>query len=520
VPENTAFRLIQRHFSAQLNPLSRHDADTLLLRLVVSEYRTGIDGMMNDARNPHTLWETAYGQLQLQMPREAFDTWLRGAKLLAHEDGTYILGVPNIYAREWLEHRLKKVIVRTLSQVAGRTVEIRFVLWSDHKEEAEVAKAGPLLADLKATEEPVPVFQRLTSGETGLNPRYTLDAYAVGPSNRLACAAAQAVIEAPAMQFNPLYLHSSVGLGKTHLLHAVGNASAALGRRVLFISSETFTNDLIAAIRAHKTNELREKYRTVDILLIDDIQFIAGKDSTQEEFYHTFNALFDSSAQIVIASNEPPSAIRRLDERLASRFEGGLVVEIQQPDFDTRLEILRIKAEMRGFDERIPLEVLEIIAEETEGSVRDLEGALNRIIATAMLNNEVPSLGLAERALQQIADTRAQSEEPAALLAIPDIINAVADFYGVSPQDIAGRDRSREVSNARQVVMYLAREEAGASLVEIGEALGGRNHSTVLYSYERVADLAAADSQVKRHIQTIMQALRGQPVSQSRSRRR
>jgi len=294
-----------------------------------------------------------------------------------------------------------------------------------------------------------------------------------------------------------------------------------MGRRVLLISSETFTNDLIAAIRARKTDDFREKYRTVDVLLVDDIQFIAGKDSTQEEFYHTFNMLFGSGAQIVVAANDPPSAIRRLDERLGSRFEGGLVVEIQPPDFDTRLEILRIKADTRGFGEKIPVEVLEMIAEETEGSGRDLEGALNRVIATAMLTQEIPTLGLAEQALAHLAESRAAiaGERPTAGLAIPDIIAAVADFYRVSPADIAGRDRSREVSNARQVVMYLAREAANASLADIGEALGGRNHSTVLYSCERVADLVSTDSQVRRHIQTIMQALRLQGVPAPRSPR-
>lgn len=474
----------------------------------------------NFSHNPHTIWETAYGQLQIQMPREAFDTWLRGARLLAHEDGTFILGVPNIYAREWLEHRLKKVIVRTLSQLTGRSVEVRFVLWAEPHPAEETYDAGPLLAELKPREEPQPRFEQLAPGETKLNPRYTFETYAVGASNRLACAAAQAVIEAPAYQFNPLYIHASVGLGKTHLLHAIGNACAAMGQRVLFTSSEAFTNDLIAAIRAHTTAALREKYRSVDVLLVDDVQFMAGKDSTQEEFYHTFNALFDSNAQIVIAGSDPPSAVRRLDERLASRFDGGLVVEIQPPDLETRVEILRIKAELRGFAHRVPVEVLEMIAEETEGSVRDLEGALNRVIAAAMLTQEVPGMGLAQHALQQIADARTQNEERVSPnLAIPDIIAAAAEFYGVRPEDIAGRDRSREVSNARQVVMYLAREESGASLSEIGEVLGGRNHSTVLYSCERVADLMATDSQVKRHIQTILQSLRSQPVPQPRARR-
>ncbi len=468
--------------------------------------------MSDSSRNPNTIWETAYGQLQLQMPRETFDTWLRSARLIAHEDGTYILGVANIYAREWLEHRLKKVIMRTLSQIAGRSVEVRFVLWAEHHEPEEVYEAGPLLAEMKEYVAPEPRFETLRPGETGLNPRYTFDTYAVGSCNRLAVAAAQAVTEMLAVQFNPLYIHAPVGLGKTHLLHAIGNACIEAEHRVLFTSSESFTNDLVAAIRAHKTSDFREKYRDLEVLLVDDIQFIAGKDSTQEEFYHTFNTLFEGSAQIVIAASDPPGAVRKLDARLGSRFEGGLVVEVQPPDYETRLDILRIKSQMRGFGERIPLEVLEMIAEETEGSVRELEGALNRVIATAMLSHEVPNLSLAERALDQIAQQRQPETLNPGTVALEDIIAAVGDYYGVSPDAIAGRNRSREVSNARQVTMYLAREQSNISLAEIGEALGGRNHSTVLYSCERVADLVSADSRVRRDIQIILQTLQKEGV--------
>jgi chromosomal replication initiator protein len=281
-----------------------------------------------------------------------------------------------------------------------------------------------------------------------------METYAAGPGNRLARAAAQAVIEIPAGQFNPLYIHAGIGLGKTHLLHAIGNACAEGGRQVLFVSAETFTNDLVAAIRTHRTSEFREKYRTPDILLVDDIQFIAGKESSQEEFYHTFNTLFECGAQIIASGDEPPGAVRRLDSRLASRFEGGLVVEIQPPDFPARLEILQLKAEARGFGGRIPLEVLETIAEEAEGSVRELEGALNQIIATAMLTHELPTLGLAEQALARMGDKHGESSVGVGFIA------AVAEYYKVSPDDLAGRDRSREVSIARQMVIYLAREVA------------------------------------------------------------
>ncbi len=474
--------------------------------------------MSDPPPSAQTIWDTAYGQLQLQMPRETFDTWLRGTRLIAHEDGTYILGVPNIYAREWLEHRLKSIILRTLGQIARRSVEVRFILWAEQAAQP-LHDAGPLLADLEPPQEAAPAFEPAHAGETGLNPRYTFEVYAPGPSNRLALAAARAVVEAPGTQFNPLLVHADVGLGKTHLLQAIGHACADAGLRVRFVPAETFTNDLVAAIRGRRMEAFRDKYRALDVLLIDDLQFIAGKDSTQEEFYHTFNALADGEGQIVAAASGPPGQLPRLDVRLVSRFEGGLGVEIEPPDFETRLAILGIKARLRGFDGRIPLEVLELIAEETPGSVRDLEGALNRLIAAAMLTGEVPGLRLAERAIEQIGRER----PPEGHLALADLIAAAAEYYGVSPDALAGRDRSREVSAARQVVMYLAREVAGASLAEIGEALGGRNHSTVLYAIERVADLVAADSEVRRQVQALLRSLSaGQrlPVPQPRARRR
>ncbi|MBN1309988.1 MAG: chromosomal replication initiator protein DnaA [Anaerolineae bacterium] len=467
--------------------------------------------MSEQPRSAATIWQTAYGELQLQMPRETFDAWLRHARLIAHEDGTYIIGVHNVYAREWLEHRLKKIIVRTLGQIARRTVEVRFVVWSNEKADDDLRSAGPLLADLEPPAEPTPHFEETTPGETGLNPRYTFDAYAVGSCNRLAHAAALAVIETPAVQFNPLYIHADVGLGKTHLLHAIGNSCHERGMQVLFVSSEAFTNDLVGAIKSHRTQEFREKYRHVDLLLVDDIDFLAGKVSSQEEFYHTFNTLYDSGAQVVVASSRPPGNIQKLDPRLQSRFDGGLVVELLPPDFETRMAILQLKARQRGSEGRIPLEAFEMIAGEVDGSVRDLEGALNRLIAASMLTNTPPSAALVEEALGPI-----RASQPN--LTLEDIIMMVAEYYGVDPEDLCGRGRSREVSIARQVAIYMAYKETSTSLQQIGEAIGGRNHSTVLYSYERIGDLMDADSQVRRDVQAIMQSLKPQRASQIHNR--
>lgn len=468
--------------------------------------------MLERSQSPAEIWQTAHGELQLQLPRETYDTWLRNARLIAHEDGTYIIGVHNIYAREWLEHRLKKVIVRTLGRIAQRTVEVRFVVASEsghrarakrEKAEEEVYQAGPLLAELEKQQEQPPRFERLAAGETGLNPRHTFESFAVGQCNRLAQVAAEAVVEAHGAQFNPLYIHSSVGLGKTHLLHAIGNAAHECGRRVLYVSSETFTNDLVAAIRGKTTGEFRSKYREVDMLLVDDVQFLAGKDSSQEEFYHTFNTLYNANAQIVVAANAPPDAVRGLDARLSSRFEGGLVIELQPPDYLTRVDILELKARQRSLNGRMPLDLLEKVAEEIEGSVRELEGALNRLIAATLLTKEAPTMDEAEAVLDRLQTAARDSTG----LALEDIIMAVSDYYGVTPDDLCGRARSREVSSARQVAMFIAHNEADLPLQQIGEAIGGRNHSTVLYSCERVADLMATDSQVRRQVQAIMRLL-------------
>jgi chromosomal replication initiator protein len=470
--------------------------------------------MDDQPRSPAEIWQTAYGELELQLPPETFNTWLRGARLVAHEGGTFIIGVPNIYAREWLEQRLKKAVIRTLERLARRGVEVRFVLVPEHASDApaqDVHTAGPLLAPLEKPAQASPRFERLAPGETGLNPRQTFEMYAVGAPNRLAHAAALAVAELPAAQFNPLYICGGVGLGKSHLLHAIGHACVTVGHRVLYAAAETFTNDLVAAIRANNTTEFRAKYRDLDVLLIDDIQFLAGKDTTQEEFFHTFEALFNAGAQVVLAASRPPGEIRRLDGRLRSRFEGGLVVEIQPPDYLTRLDILEIKTGLQGYGDRLSLDVLERIAEKADGSVRELEGALNRVIATLLVTGHALTLSEAEEILEQTEKVTGQP-----VISLEDILVATATYFGVTAEDICGRGRSREVSTARQVVMYLAREVADIPLQQIGEVLGGRNHSTVLYSCERIGALMHTDSLLRRQVQAILRTVQPQSVPQER----
>ena len=284
------------------------------------------------------LWQAALGQVQLEIPRASYETWVRDAELLAYEDGEFIIGVRNAYARDWLEGRLLPTFKRILAGLADRTVGVRFVVWQD-----DATEGVPALIEA-STSAAVSQFE----ANRRLNARYSFESFVVGSSNRLAHAAAQAVAESPARAYNPLFLYGGVGLGKTHLLHAVGHACTQLGLQVLYVSSEEFTNDLINAIRMHTTDAFRERYRRSDVLLVDDIQFIAGKELTQEEFFHTFNTLHGTDRQLVISSDRPPKAMVTLEERLRSRFEWGLTVDIQAPDLETRVAILRLKADRAG----------------------------------------------------------------------------------------------------------------------------------------------------------------------------
>jgi chromosomal replication initiator protein len=331
-----------------------------------------------------------------------------------------------------------------------------------------------------------------------LNGRYTFDRFIIGPSNRLASAACMAVAENPAQAYNPLFLYGGVGLGKTHLLHAIGNY--ALDRdpeiTVTYVSSEKFTNDLINAIRRQQTEEFRIRYRNIDILLIDDIQFIAGKESTQEEFFHTFNTLHSAGKQIVISSDRPPKAIVTLEERLRSRFEWGLIVDVQLPDLETRTAILRAKAEQMPI--HIPADVIDFLAHRIQSNIRELEGCLNRVMAYAQLHGTDVSVDVASAALTELLDTSRRKR------ITPDtILREVADFYGVDVRAMQGRGRSRNIVVPRQVAMYLLREETEASLMDIGRLLGGRDHTTVIYGYEKVGDEITSDARLRQEVLSI-----------------
>lgn len=456
-------------------------------------------------------WQAALGQLQMEMPKAAFETWVRNTEFLSYEDGSFIVGVQNAYARDWLQSRLTSTVTRLLTGMMNRTVEVHFVIWQktpsngvndeppDTQDNDQHFSGSSYAEDTFTTEDgrryAAPVVQNQS-----LNARYTFDNFVVGASNRLAHAASMAVAEKPALAYNPLFLYGGVGLGKTHLLHAIGNACHQRGLQVLYVSSEEFTNDLINAIRTHTTQAFREKYRRIDVLLVDDIQFIAGKESTQEEFFHTFNTLHGQNKQIVVSSDRPPKALVTLEERLCSRFEWGLTADIQPPDYETRQAILRSKADRIG--RSMPADVMEMIARRVQSNIRELEGALTRIVAFADLSGLPMTPQLVETTLADLLPRRSQVQ--------PDeIVRKVAETFGISIAEMLGRDRSRQVALPRQIAMYLLREEANLSLPQIGEALGGRDHTTVMYACEKVADSLERDDRLRRQVIEIKERLYG-----------
>ena len=443
--------------------------------------------------NVEQAWQSVLGQLQMEMPRASFDTWVRDTRPLSYQDGTLTIGVRNAYARDWLESRLSSTVSRLLVGIMNASVAVSFIVnGNDAEVIADEARSSSDLPEPAAFEPP--------ARPSNMNPRYLFETFVVGSGNRLAHAACLAVAEKPARAYNPLFLYGGVGLGKTHLLHAIGNACHSRGLNVLYVSSEEFTNDMINAIRTHTNQAFREKYRSADVLLVDDIQFIAGKESTQEEFFHTFNTLHGQDKQIIVSSDRPPKSLNTLDERLRSRFEWGLTADIQPPDLETRLAILRSKAERTG--RQVPDDVLESIARRVQSNIRELEGALNRILAFADLSGAHLGSQLVEVAL---ADLMPQKRNIP-----PDkILEAVATRQGIDVDDLIGQNRSAKIAIPRQLVMYILREFNEISFPQIGELLGGRDHTTVMYGIKRVEE----NEKLRKQAENIWHDLSNQAVA-------
>jgi len=433
------------------------------------------------------LWEEALSAIRGRVSRQSYEAWFRPLTLGSVDGHRIQVLLPNRFFKEWFEDHYLDMLRSALEDLMFTKVELSLVL-------PENGAAAPSLHDEPA-ERRTPRRNREASSQ--LNPRYTFDTYVVGSSNQFAHAASMAVGEQLSKAYNPLFIYGGVGLGKTHLLHAIGHLARQRDPKikVSYVSSEKFTNDLINAIRFDATVEFRNRYRSLDLLLIDDIQFIAGKERTQEEFFHTFNDLYDSSKQIVISSDSLPREIPTLEERLRSRFEWGLIADIQSPDMETKAAILRKKAQAQGI--RLPDEVSLFIAKHVKSNIRELEGSLIRLMAHASFTHREITMELAQEVLKEL--TQEQQRVPT----IPAIQKAVAEFYGVRVDDLRSRGRNKSIVLPRQVAMYLCREIVKASLPDIGQGFGGKDHTTVIHACEKVKRKLAGEDLFRKQVQDL-----------------
>ena len=451
------------------------------------------------------VWAAALGEIQLGVTKANFETWFKDTTILSEEDGQYCVAVPNAFAREWLENKYRPQVRQALQHIVGHTVDVKFVTAPAGSGSGR-GGGGPK-PGIPAVQAAVPAPQgaserREMAVPAVLNPRYSFSTFVVGSNNRLAHAAALSVAERPGHSYNPLFVYGGSGLGKTHLMHAIGNAVQARHprKRVAYATSEKFTNEFINAIKAQKMDEFRERYRRIDVLLIDDIQFIAGKESTQDEFFHTFNSIHEEGKQIVLSSDRPPKAIASLEERLRSRFEWGLIADISPPDLETRIAILRAKAEAQSVP--IPPPVIDYLAQRIVSNIRELEGALTRVVAHATLNAVPVTTELAQQMLQHILQS---PKRPA--LSPEKIVEIVARYYQVPVEQLRGKARDKQIVLPRQVAMYLMREETEAPLLRIGAALGGRDHSTVLHGCEKIEREMQESDDFRREVSSLREML-------------
>jgi chromosomal replication initiator protein len=432
----------------------------------------------------HDLWQQVLTAVQKKISRPSFDTWLKSTKAVSFNDQHVVICAPTIFVREWLQNRYTKLIGSTIYEQFGKQVEVSFVLEDAAPPPQKTNHSSSLQAAIP--NETYEAHEETYSHM--LNPKYTFDTFVIGAGNRFAHAASLAVAEAPAKAYNPLFVYGGVGLGKTHLMHAIGHyiIEHNPNTKVLYISSEKFTNEFINAIRDNRGESFRNKYRSIDVLLIDDIQFLAGKEQTQEEFFHTFNALHEERKQIIISSDRQPKEIPTLEERLRSRFEWGLITDIQPPDLETRIAILRKKAKAENLD--VPNEAMMYIANQIDTNIRELEGALIRVVAYSSLINADVTVQLAVDALKDIIPANRPK-----VITIQDIQLKVGEYYNMRLEDFKARKRTKAVAFPRQVAMYLSRELTDFSLPKIGEAFGGRDHTTVIHAHVKIEECLKQD---------------------------
>lgn len=443
--------------------------------------------------NNDQLWQAVLGEIELNLSKANFTTWFKNTFVSSFEDEKVIVGVPNTFTKAWLEKKYHKEIAGALTNVAGKKIKEVYY-------KVEVKKPGLVESLLRKTKKDDKLNDLVVTNRFGLNSRYTFENFVVGKGNELAHAACQAVAANPGKAYNPLFIYGGVGLGKTHLLQAIGHELAKNTDRVYYVTCEKFTNDYIQAVRSGKAKEFKDRYRNVDLLLIDDIQFMAGKDGTQEEFFHTFNELHQTNKQIVMTSDRPPKSIPSIEKRLLSRFEWGMIADIIQPNIETRIAILESKCKEKNY----PLndDVLKYIANAVQNNIRELEGALNRLIAFHEFNNSKPTIETTKNILNNlISSSQTRSTTPKA------IVNAVSKFFDVDIKDIIGKGRRKELVKPRQITMFLMRDETNTSFPTIGHELGGRDHTTAMHACNKISKEIQDDEKLKQEIESIKQLL-------------
>ncbi len=449
------------------------------------------------------LWQAALGEIELSLSKANFITWFKNTGVLERKDGLATVGVPTGFSKEWLSNKYQKLILKSLRNLSPDIRNVDFVISTAPSSQIipfssisiqKCAEKQPLLEDQAGFEE----FK--INKDTNLNPKYTFDSFVVGSFNELAQAAAKAVVQNLGTLYNPLFIYGGVGLGKTHLLQAIGNEVINQDKkRVKYTSSERFSSELIHSLREGKIDKFKEEYRKIDILIIDDVQFLTGKEKTQEEFFHIFNALHQKNKQVILSSDRPPKAIATLEERLRSRFEGGMTADISYPDYETRLVIIKTKADEKKYC--LPDDVLEYIAANIKKNIRELEGALNRVMAFTQINNTPPSINDVAKILSTII------APPKKLISYKNIIKAVSEFYDVTINDLTTRCRRREVVWPRQITMFLMREELKNSYPFIGEKLGGRDHTTVMYACDKLGKEIEINETLQQEINLIKERI-------------
>ncbi|GIM28878.1 chromosomal replication initiator protein DnaA [Clostridium polyendosporum] len=437
------------------------------------------------------IWEKTLSIMKGEMSEVSFNTWIKSCEPLSMNEDIIKISVPNDFTKDILEKRYKTLLIQAIKLASSKKYDIEFLIQSELQQEDDAPKGEERKSSVTVNDEM----------SATLNPKYTFDSFVIGNSNRFAHAASLAVAESPAKAYNPLFIYGGVGLGKTHLMHAIGHYILQNNpkAKVVYVSSEKFTNELINAIKDDKNEEFRNKYRNVDVLLIDDIQFIAGKERTQEEFFHTFNTLHEANKQIILSSDRPPKEIPTLEDRLRSRFEWGLIADIQAPDFETRMAILKKKADVEKLN--VANEVMVYIATKIKSNIRELEGALIRIVAYSSLTNREITVDLASEALKDIISNKS------AHITIETIQESIANYFNLRVEDLKSQRRTRNVAYPRQIAMYLSRKLTDMSLPKIGEEFGGRDHTTVIHAYEKISESLKSDEGLQNTINDITKKL-------------